>query len=45
MFEISGKLDCKIDKVAGILETNRPDHKNALYWATIKQGYFLLNMI
>ncbi|KEH16088.1 hypothetical protein MTR_0337s0050 [Medicago truncatula] len=29
--EISGQLDCKIDKVAGILETNHPDHKNALY--------------
>ncbi|CAL9179443.1 unnamed protein product, partial [Musa hybrid cultivar] len=40
-----GKLHCKIDKVAGILETNRPDAKNALYQATIKQGDFLLNRI
>jgi len=39
------KLHCKIDKVAGVLETNRPDAKNALYQATIKQGDFLLNRI
>nr|POE85695.1 26s proteasome non-atpase regulatory subunit 6 like [Quercus suber] len=30
---------------AGVLETNRPDAKNALYQATIKQGDFLLNRI
>ncbi|KAI4303044.1 hypothetical protein MLD38_038723 [Melastoma candidum] len=41
----AGKLHCKIDKVAGVLETNRPDAKNALYQATIKQGDFLLNRI
>ncbi|XP_050259836.1 uncharacterized protein LOC126704888 [Quercus robur] len=29
------KLHCKIDKVAGVLETNRPKAKNALYQATI----------
>ncbi|PPD69227.1 hypothetical protein GOBAR_DD33892 [Gossypium barbadense] len=40
-----GKLHCKIDKVAGVLETNRPDAKNALYQATIKHGDFLLNRI
>ncbi|XP_068640489.1 26S proteasome non-ATPase regulatory subunit 6-like [Aristolochia californica] len=44
-FIAAGKLHCKIDKVAGILETNRPDAKNALYQATIKQGDFLLNRI
>ncbi|XP_064986908.1 26S proteasome non-ATPase regulatory subunit 6-like [Musa acuminata AAA Group] len=44
-FIATGKLHCKIDKVAGILETNRPDAKNALYQATIKQGDFLLNRI
>ncbi|KAG0456530.1 hypothetical protein HPP92_024318 [Vanilla planifolia] len=37
-FIAAGKLHCKIDKVAGVLETNRPDAKNALYQATIKQG-------
>lgn len=30
-FIAAGKLHCKIDKVAGVLETNRPDAKNALY--------------
>ncbi|KAI3876357.1 hypothetical protein MKW92_034444 [Papaver armeniacum] len=41
----SGKLHCKIDTVAGVLETNRPDAKNALYEATIIQGDFSLNRI
>ncbi|KAI5074110.1 hypothetical protein GOP47_0010071 [Adiantum capillus-veneris] len=44
-FIAAGRLHCKIDKVAGVLETNRPDAKNALYQATIKQGDFLLNRI
>ncbi|CAA7027322.1 unnamed protein product [Microthlaspi erraticum] len=44
-FVPAGKLDCKIDKVAGIVETNRSDVKNALYQSTIKQGDFLLNRI
>ncbi|KAJ8568116.1 hypothetical protein K7X08_020838 [Anisodus acutangulus] len=44
-FIAAGKLHCQIDKVAGVLETNRPDAKNALYQATIKQGDFLLNRI
>ncbi|KAJ4873272.1 Uncharacterized protein Rs2_45066 [Raphanus sativus] len=42
-FISAGKLHCKIDKVAGVLETNHPDANNALYQATIKQGDFLLN--
>ncbi|KAG7531561.1 Proteasome component (PCI) domain [Arabidopsis suecica] len=44
-FIAAGKLHCKIDKVAGVVETNRPDAKNTLYQATIKQGDFLLNRI
>ncbi|KAI3891275.1 hypothetical protein MKX03_000103 [Papaver bracteatum] len=44
-FIAAGKLHCKIDKVAGVLETNRPDAKNALYEATIIQGDFSLNRI
>ncbi|XP_065630386.1 26S proteasome non-ATPase regulatory subunit 6 homolog, partial [Quercus suber] len=44
-FIATGKLHCKIDKVAGVLETNRPDAKNVLYQATIKQGDFPLNRI
>ncbi|KAH6757144.1 26S proteasome regulatory subunit Rpn7 [Perilla frutescens var. hirtella] len=43
-FVAAGKLHCKIDKVAGVLETiNRRDAKNGLYQSTIKQGDFLLN--
>ncbi|KAL6576363.1 proteasome regulatory particle subunit [Orobanche hederae] len=44
-FIAAGNLHCKIDKVAGVLETNRPDAKNALYQSTIKHGDFLLNRI
>ncbi|EDO30816.1 predicted protein [Nematostella vectensis] len=44
-FIAAGRLNCKIDKVGGIVETNRPDHKNWQYQATIKQGDLLLNRI
>ena len=44
-FVSSGRLNCKIDKVNGIIETNRPDSKNSQYQATIKQGDILLNRI
>jgi len=44
-FIAAGRLHCKIDKVAGVVETNRPDSKNAQYQATIKQGDLLLNRI
>jgi 26S proteasome regulatory subunit N7 len=40
-----GRLHCKIDKVRGIVMTNRPDSKNAQYQATIKQGDILLNRV
>lgn len=26
-----GRLNCRIDKVGGVVETNRPDRKNFLY--------------
>lgn len=39
------RLNCKIDKVAGVVETNRPDSKNAQYASTIKQGDLLLNRV
>jgi len=44
-FIAEGRIHCKIDKVGGIVETNRPDAKNALYQSTIKQGDLLLNRI
>lgn len=44
-FISSGRLNAKIDKVAGIIETNRPDMKNMQYQQMIKKGDFLLNRI
>lgn len=44
-FIVAGRLSAKIDKVAGVIETNRPDTKNYLYQQTIKQGDLLLNRI
>lgn len=41
----AGRLHCKVDRVGGIVETNRPDYKNWQYQATIKQGDLLLNRI
>jgi 26S proteasome regulatory subunit N7 len=40
-----GRLNCKIDKVNDVIETNRPDTKNAQYQLVIKQGDHLLNRI
>jgi len=45
LFIAAGRLNCKIDKVAGVLESNRPDAKNALYQGVIKQGDALLNRL
>nr|QBH74009.1 26S proteasome non-ATPase regulatory subunit [Orthoderella ornata] len=44
-FISAGRLHCKVDKVGGIVETNRPDCKNWQYQATIKQGDILLNRV
>lgn len=44
-FIIAGRLNCKIDMVRGVIETTRPDAKNALYQKTIKQGDLLLNRV
>lgn len=44
-FIVAGRLHCKVDKVGGIVETNRPDNKNWQYQATIKQGDILLNRV
>eukprot|EP00095_Tigriopus_kingsejongensis_P010685 snap_masked-scaffold261_size233860-processed-gene-1.21 protein:Tk10685 transcript:snap_masked-scaffold261_size233860-processed-gene-1.21-mRNA-1 annotation:"26s proteasome non-atpase regulatory subunit 6" len=44
-FIADGRLHCRIDKVRGIVITNRPDTKNAQYQATIKQGDILLNRV
>lgn len=39
------KLNCTIDKVNGIIETNRPDNKNNQYHLLIKQGDNLLTKL
>lgn len=44
-FIAAGRLHCKIDKVGGIVETNRPDSKNWQYQETIKKGDVLLNRV
>ena len=44
-FIYSGKLNCKIDKVSGVIESNRPNHKVELFNQTIKQGDALLNRV
>ena len=40
-----GKINCKIDKVSGVIETNRPNKKAELFHNTIKQGDALLNRV
>ncbi|KAG2388641.1 hypothetical protein C9374_000080 [Naegleria lovaniensis] len=44
-FISADKLNAKIDKVTGVIESSRTDEKNALYQQTIKQGDHLLNRI
>lgn len=44
-FIASGRLHCTIDKVNGIVETNRPALKNAQYDTVIRQGDVLLNSV
>lgn len=40
-----GKINCKIDKVSGIIESNRPNKKAELFNTTVKQGDILLNRV
>ncbi|XP_065829724.1 26S proteasome non-ATPase regulatory subunit 6-like [Oscarella lobularis] len=44
-FIAARRLNCKIDKVNGVVETNRPDQKNWQYQAVIKHGDALLNRL
>ncbi len=44
-FIAAGRIHAKVDAVAGIIETTRPDAKNAQYHAVIKQGDALLNKV
>lgn len=40
-----GKINCKIDKVSGVIETNRPNRKAELFANTVKQSDALLNRV
>ncbi|KXS20430.1 PCI-domain-containing protein [Gonapodya prolifera JEL478] len=44
-FIAAGRLNAVIDKVGGIVETNRPDAKNHQYQTAIKSGDALLNRL
>ncbi|CAL1705800.1 unnamed protein product [Somion occarium] len=44
-FIASGRLHCTIDKVHGVVETNRPSLKNAQYETVVRQGDILLNSV
>ncbi len=44
-FIAAGRLNAKIDKVAGLVATFRPDSKNAQFTETIKEGDLLLARI
>jgi 26S proteasome regulatory subunit N7 len=44
-FIAAGRLTAKIDKFGGVVETNRPDLKNAQYRDMIQEGDLLLNRI
>ncbi|EAR96456.1 26S proteasome non-ATPase regulatory subunit 6 (macronuclear) [Tetrahymena thermophila SB210] len=41
----AGRLTCKIDKVQGIVESERIDERNNLYKTAVKQGDHLLNLV
>jgi len=40
-----GRLNCKLDKVGGVIKTTRPDSRNTEYLSLIKHGDQLLNRI
>jgi 26S proteasome regulatory subunit N7 len=44
-FIAAGRINAVIDKVGGVIETNRPDAKNAQYQSVIKEGDLLLTRI
>ena len=44
-FIAAGRISAKIDKVGDVVETSRPDRKNAQYQEVIKKGDVLLNQV
>lgn len=41
----SRRINCKIDKVSGIVESSKADERNQLYQNALKQGDYLLNRV
>lgn len=41
----SRRLNCKIDKVSGLIESQRIDARNNYYKSALKQGEAILNRI
>lgn len=44
-FIANGRLPCKIDRVSGVIESNRPDSRSAQYSAIVKSGDYMLNRL
>jgi 26S proteasome regulatory subunit N7 len=42
-FIAAGRIHAKIDKVAAVVDTNRPDKRNEIYGQLVKNGDLLLN--
>ena len=45
MFIASKALNCRIDKVAGVIETQRENNRNDMYQKALKKGDLLLNKV
>jgi len=44
-FIAADRIPCTIDRVKGIIETNRPDDKNKQYADVVKQGDTLITKL
>ena len=44
-FIAADRIPCTIDRVSGIIETNRPDDKNKQYADVVKQGDALITKL
>uniref|UniRef100_A0A7S3VTM2 26S proteasome regulatory subunit RPN7 n=1 Tax=Dunaliella tertiolecta TaxID=3047 RepID=A0A7S3VTM2_DUNTE len=42
---VAGRINARIDKVAGVIETSRPGARSALYQESLKKGDVLLNRV
>jgi len=44
-FIAARRLNCKIDKVSGLVESKRTDKRNNLYQSAVKKGDYVLNKL